>query len=126
MTEDQKPLWAHFWTCYGSPYLSAQGESRDLQHLSPMLARCGNIALRDIAHVGIGPINTGKPHRCPSLSNKKSLGKSGPSIQVLAARPSHRRWSQESCQGSTISLKRSSREEVKVFPRQFLTGQGVS
>src|SRR6266704_1954940 len=76
--------------------------------------------------VGIGPINTGKPHRCPSLSSKKSLGKSGPYIQVLAARPSNRRWSQESCQGSTISLKRSSREEVKVFPRQFLTGQGVS
>jgi hypothetical protein len=115
-----------FRTCYGPPCLSAQGQSRDLQHSSPMLARYGNIALRDIAHVGIGPINTGKPHRCPSLSNKKSLGKSGPSIQVLAARPSNRRWSQESCQGSTIFPYRSSRVEVRVFPRQFLTGQGVS
>lgn len=51
-----------FRTCYGPPCLSAQGQSRDLQHGSPMLARCGNIALRDIAHVVIGPVNTGVPH----------------------------------------------------------------
>jgi hypothetical protein len=51
-----------FRTCYGSPCLSAQGQSRDLQHLSPMLARCGNIALRDIAHMGICPVQSNVPH----------------------------------------------------------------
>jgi hypothetical protein len=57
-----------FRTCYGPPCLSAQGQSRDLQHSSPMLARCGNIALRDIAHMLVGPVNTGIPHQqCSSL-----------------------------------------------------------
>ena len=57
-----------FRTCYGPPCLSAQGQSRDLQHSSPMLARCGNIALRDIAHMVVRPVNTGIPHQsCSSL-----------------------------------------------------------
>jgi hypothetical protein len=58
-----------FRTCYGSPCLSAQGQSRDLQHLSPMLARCGNIALRDIAHMGVCPIQANVPHTRGSFSS---------------------------------------------------------
>jgi len=58
-----------FETCYGSHCLSAQGQSRDLQHSSPMLARCGNIALRDIAHMGISPIQTNIPHAHSSCSS---------------------------------------------------------
>ena len=58
-----------FRTCYGSPCLSAQGQSRDLQHLSPMLARCGNIALRDIAHMGVGPIQANVPHTRGSFAS---------------------------------------------------------
>jgi hypothetical protein len=68
-----------FRTCYGSPCLSAQGQSRDLQHLSPMLARCGNIALRDIAHMGVGPIQTNVPHTHTSFLHTL-LGLSGPYI----------------------------------------------
>jgi len=79
-----------FRTGYGPRCLSAQGQSRDLQHLSPMLTRCGNSALRDMAHVGISPIDTGKPHGGLSPSSKKFLGLSGPYIQVLEARPSNR------------------------------------
>jgi hypothetical protein len=51
-----------FRTGYGPRCLSAQGQSRDLQHLSPMLTRCGNSALRDMAHVVVGPINAAKLH----------------------------------------------------------------
>jgi hypothetical protein len=68
-----------FGTCYGSRRLSAQGQSRDLQHSSPMLARCGNIALRDIAHMGVCPIQTDVPHTCGSFSSA-TPGVSGPSI----------------------------------------------
>jgi hypothetical protein len=84
-----------FGTGYGSRSLSAQGQSRDLQHGSPMLARCGNIALRDIAHVAISPIDPGKPFHGASLSSKHFLEKSGPYISALGARPSNRRWFQE-------------------------------
>ena len=35
-----------------------------------MLARCGNIALRDIAHMGICPIHTDVPHTRASLSQE--------------------------------------------------------
>src|SRR5947209_19130125 len=52
-----------FKTGYGPRCLSAQGQSRDLQHLSPMLTRCGNSALRDMAHMLVSPINTGVPHK---------------------------------------------------------------
>ena len=68
-----------FGTCYGSRCLSAQGQSRDLQHGSPMLARCGNIALRDIAHMGVRPIQANVPHTRDSLS-QETPGGSGPSI----------------------------------------------
>jgi hypothetical protein len=51
-----------FRTGYGPRCLSAQGQSRDLQHLSPMLTRCGNSALRDMAHVIVCPIDPAKLH----------------------------------------------------------------
>src|SRR5690242_14407181 len=51
------PLSSAFRTCYGSRCLSAQGKSRDLRHFSPMPTRCGNSALRDMAHVPITPID---------------------------------------------------------------------
>src|SRR5450755_4335355 len=60
-----------FRTCYGPPCLSAQGQSRDLQHPSPMLARCGNIALRDIAHILVRPVNTAIPHQ--KLSSRQRM-----------------------------------------------------
>jgi len=87
-----------FRTCYGSPCLSAQGQSRDLQHLSPMLARCGNIALRDIAHMGVGPIQTNVPH--PRLSfSSETPGTIGSLYKGCSKqRPSNHRLAQESCQ----------------------------
>src|SRR5947209_19685148 len=57
------PLPSAFRTGYGPRCLSAQGQSRDLQYLSPMLTRGGNSALRDMAHMIIGPINPTKLHR---------------------------------------------------------------
>ena len=44
------PLPSAFRTCYGPRCLSAKGQSRDLQHFSPMLTRYGNSVLRDMAH----------------------------------------------------------------------------
>jgi hypothetical protein len=68
-----------FRTGYGPRCLSAQGQSRDLQHLSPMLTRYGNSALRDMAHVGVCPIQANVPHTRTSFL-QKLLGVSGPSI----------------------------------------------
>src|SRR5581483_2795912 len=62
------PLPSASRTGYCSLSLSASGQSRDLQHFSPMLTRCGNSALRDMAHVGVRPIQTNVPHRCDPLS----------------------------------------------------------
>ena len=105
-----------FGTCYGSPYLSAQGESRDLQHGSPMLARCGNIALRDIAHMGVGPVQSNVPHVRLSLSSATpgSVGSfySGCSKHV----PPIIDWPRKAAKGRTISLYRSSRVENQPFP----------
>src|SRR6266851_4910159 len=56
------PLPSAFRTCYGPRCLSAQGQSRDLRHFSPMPTRCGNSALRDMAHMGVCPIQTDVPH----------------------------------------------------------------
>src|SRR2546421_1358413 len=61
------PLPSAFRTCYGPRCLSAQGQSRDLQHFSPMLTHCGNSALRDMAHVLICPIYTYIPHELRSF-----------------------------------------------------------
>ena len=49
------PLPSAFRTGYGPRRLSAQGQSRDLQHFSPMLTRGGNSVLRDMAHMGVCP-----------------------------------------------------------------------
>ena|SRR5437588_7336962 len=62
-----------FRTGYGPRCLSAQGQSRDLQHLSPMLTRCGNSALRDMAHVIIGPIDAAKLHRFAPFLNQRGF-----------------------------------------------------
>jgi hypothetical protein len=87
-----------FRTCYVSPCLSAQGQSRDLQHLSPMLARCGNIALRDIAHMGVRPIQSNVPHACGSFSSE-TPGDIGSLYNGCSKqRPSNHRLAQESCQ----------------------------
>jgi len=87
-----------FRTCYGPPCLSAQGQSRDLQHSSPMLARCGNIALRDIAHMGICPIQTNIPHARGSFSSTTPGTVGSFYTGCSKQRPSNHRLAQESCQ----------------------------
>jgi hypothetical protein len=79
-------------TCYGPPYLSAQGQSRDLQHSSPILARCGNIALRDIAHMVIRPVNTGIPHEKRSSLHTWFLSTRALILWRQTARLSHHRF----------------------------------
>ncbi len=112
-----------FRTCYGSPCLSAQGQSRDLQHLSPMLARCGNIALRDIAHMGVGPIQSNVPHTRASFLHTL-LGVSGPSIPGARSNvPPIVDWPRKAARGRTIFLYRSSRVEEEVFPRQCVSSR---
>src|SRR6266852_8459544 len=56
------PLPSAFRTCSGPRCLSAQGQSRDLRHFSPMPTRGGNSVLRDMAHMVVGPINPTKTH----------------------------------------------------------------
>src|SRR5260370_17902795 len=63
------PLPSAFRTGYGPRCLSAQGQSRDLQHLSPILTRCGNSALRDMAHMGVSPVQSNVPHAVASFSS---------------------------------------------------------
>ena len=63
------PLPSAFRTCYGPRYLSAQGQSRDLRHVSPMPARCGNSVLRDMAHMGVCPIQANVPHTRGSFAS---------------------------------------------------------
>ncbi len=105
-----------FRTCSGPPCLSAQGQSRDLQHSSPMLARCGNIALRDIAHMVVSPVNTDIPHQKRSslqlgfLSTRALLlWRSKRNSLIIAS-------AQKRCQGSASFLNRSSRVERVDFP----------
>jgi len=113
-----------FRTCYGPPCLSAQGQSRDLQHLSPMLARCGNIALRDIAHVLICPIQTDKPHdQVPPCLNKPVPGTACPSTLALKARLSNDRFSRNIRRRRGIFFNRSNRVGRIAFrlPRSLFT-----
>src|SRR5258708_25579898 len=116
------PLPSAFRTCYGPRCLSAQGQSRDLRHFSPMPTRCGNSALRDMAHMGICPIQTNVPHR--SLSFARTIpGRIGSFYTKCSKqRPSNHRWAQEICQRRTIFAYRSSRVETEAFPRQYLSG----
>src|SRR5258708_23621265 len=53
------PLPSAFRTGYGPRCLSAQGQSRDLRHFSPMPTRGGNNALPDLSHVVIFPVRGG-------------------------------------------------------------------
>ena len=105
-----------FRTGYGPRCLSAQGQSRDLQHLSPMLTRCGNSALRDMAHMVAGPINPGIPHQKLSSLQECFL-----SVRALILWRSKRDSlmigsAQEQGQGSASFLNRSSRVEEVDFP----------
>ncbi len=86
------PLPSAFRTGYGPRCLSAQGQSRDLQHLSPMLTRCGNSALRDMAHVIVRPVNAGKPHSKRSSLKNTVPEHACPSTVALEARLSHDRF----------------------------------
>ncbi len=112
-----------FRTCYGPPCLSAQGQSRDLQHSSPMLARCGNIALRDIAHMSICPIQTDVPHTRGSLS-RETPGDIGSFYNGCSKHvPPIIDWPRKAAKGSTIFLYRSSRVEKLAFPRQCVSSR---
>jgi len=81
-----------FRTGYGPRCLSAQGQSRDLQHLSPMLARCGNSALRDMAHMGIGPVQSNVPHLRTSFPSETPGGIGSFYSGCSKQRPSNRRY----------------------------------
>ena len=112
-----------FRTCYGPRCLSAQGQSRDLQHGSPMLARCGNIALRDIAHVLICPVDTGIPHENYSFQQDGFL-----SLRALLLWRSKRDslmigFAQERWKAKSSFLNRSSRVEHLDFrpPRSIVS-----
>jgi hypothetical protein len=119
------PLPSAFRTGYGPRCLSAQGQSRDLRHFSPMPTRCGDSVLRDMAHMGVGPVQSNIPH--PRLSFSSELpGGSGPYIAGgRPQRPSNHRLAQESCQGRTIFFYRSSRVENQAFPRQGISCRGA-
>jgi hypothetical protein len=89
-------LFSAFVTCYCSRCLSARGEFHDLQHVSPMLTHNGNIVCRDMAHMGIRPINACIPHvvllsrRKPFLDQRVLLLRCS-----FKARSSHGRSGQE-------------------------------
>jgi hypothetical protein len=108
-----------FRTCYVPRCLSAQGKSRDLQHLSPMLTRCGNSALRDMAHMGICPVQSDIPHDRRSFLQAIPGGNRVLIYRALEAHPSNRRLAQEHCRGRAIFSCRSSRVEKAVFLRQW-------
>src|SRR6266852_6341200 len=67
------PLPSAFRTCSGPRCLSAQGQSRDLRHFSPMPTRGGNSVLRDMAHMVVGPINAAKLHDMAPSSRKATF-----------------------------------------------------
>src|SRR5215472_16018860 len=84
------PLPSAFGTCYGPRCLSAQAQSRDLQHFSPMLTRCGDSVLRDMAHMGICPVDSCKPHEQDPPCEKTVPGAAGgPFTAALMARLSN-------------------------------------
>ena len=112
-----------FRTCYCPPCLSAQGQSRDLQHSSPMLARCGNIALADIAHMGVCPIQTNVPHSRVSFSRETPGGVGSLYNGCSQHVPPIIDWPRKAAKGSPIIVYRSSRVEREVFPRQFLSSR---
>src|SRR5260370_34062883 len=96
------PLPSAFRTGYGPRCLSAQGQSRDLQHLSPMLTRCGNSALRDMAHMGVGPVQSNVPHLRLSFPRAIPGGVGSFYNGCSKQRPSNRRLAPDSCPGRAI------------------------
>ena len=115
-----------FRTGYGPRCLSAQGQSRDLQHLSPMLTRCGNSALRDMAHMGICPIQSNVPHPSRSLSSATPGGIGSLYNGCSKHVPPIIDWPRKTAKGRTIFQYRSSRVEKPVFPRQCLSSRNSS
>jgi len=113
------PLPSAFRTGYGPRCLSAQGQSCDLQHLSPMLTRCGNSALRDMAHVIICPIDPAKLHGFAPFLKQTVFPNSCVLILCRSQRDSLMTSRvQKRCQGRTSFLNQSSRVERRAFPRQ--------
>ena len=113
------PLPSAFRTCYGPRCLSAQGQSRDLRHFSPMPTRCGNSALRDMAHVIVGPINPTKLHGFAPFSKHVLFLNSWVLILCRSKRDSLITSPvQKPCQGRTSFVNRSSRVEKGAFPRR--------
>jgi len=113
------PLPSAFRTCYGPRCLSAQGQSRDLRHFSPMPTRCGNSVLRDMAHMVICPIDPAKLHRCSPFLRWTAFLNSCVLILCRSKRDSLMTSRvQKPCQGRTSFLNRSSRVEQGAFPRQ--------
>ena len=107
-----------FRTGYGPRCLSAQGQSRDLQHLSPMLTRCGNSALRDMAHMGVSPIQTNVAHARNPLSVETPGGVGSLYNGCSKHVPPIIDWPRNAAKGRTSFLNRSSRVEQGAFPRQ--------
>jgi len=97
-----------FRTCYGPCYL---------QHGSPMLARCGNIALRDIAHMPVSPINFCEPHD-KNLSELENPGGCVSLYWAVEARPSNHHLVPGTRLGSSFFFNRSSLVEKMRFPRR--------
>jgi len=117
------PLPSAFRTCYGPRYLSAQGQSRDLRHVSPMPARCGNSVLRDMAHMGVSPVQSNVPHAGASFSSdaRTTPGGIGSFYNGCSKHvPPIIDWPRKAAKGRTIFPYRSSRMETQVFPRQCL------
>ncbi len=87
------PLPSAFRTCSGPRCLSAQGQSRDLRHFSPMPARCGNSVLRDMAHMIVSPVNPALPHETDSFPYVIEPSQTCPYTRRQTARLSHDRFS---------------------------------
>ena len=103
------PLPSAFRTCSGPRHLSAQGQSRDLRHFSPMPTRCGNSALRDMAHMGVRPIDTCIPHKQgPPSFGQEFLERRGPFTVALKARLSNECFARNEGERSTIFPNQSS------------------
>jgi hypothetical protein len=120
------PLPSAFRTDYSPRCLSAQGQSRDLQHFSPMLTRGGNSALRDMAHMPISPIQTNIPHRYASFSSETPGGVGSLYNGCSKQRPSNHRLAQERGPGKhDLPLSVEPCGELRLSPAVSI-GQGAT
>jgi hypothetical protein len=99
------PLPSAFRACNDPHCLLAKGHSHDFQHSAPMLTRCGNSALRDMAYIGISPIDANKPHKPVLLVQQRFLkrrkgpfpllrhSRHGPPIIRFSGTPEGKVWS---------------------------------